>query len=175
MKTKILILEDDPILLETLQDEFESIGYLVDIAKHGNEALEKTYNAKYDIYIFDIQVPYINGLSILDELRKSSDKTPTILLTSKNSDEDKIRGFQKGCDDYITKPFSLQELQYRIKAILNRTKKQSEPISIDNITVDLKKNIFQIDGNDIQIDKKTLEILHLFITNNNTLFSYEDI
>ncbi len=172
--SRILILEDDLVLLETLQDELTDYGFSIDVAKHGEEALKLIYENSYDLYIFDINVPYVSGLILLEELRESSDTTPTILLTSKKNISDKIQGFESGCDDYITKPFSMVELKHRISAILKRTKIQ-DFIEHDNIQIDLKNNILKVGQKKLTVDKKIVQILHLFITNPNSIFSYDDI
>lgn len=171
---KVLVLEDDSTLLETLHDELSDWGYQVDTAKHGEDVLLHTYQNKYDLYVFDINVPYIDGITLLEELRKSADKTPTILLTSKKDISDKIKGFESGCDDYITKPFSLIELKHRINIILKRTNKE-DVVSYNDIAINLKNNTLVIKGNVLTIDRKLMEIIHLFLTNPNEIFSYNDI
>lgn len=170
----ILILEDDNTLLETLYDELSDLGYHIEIAKHGEKALELCYEKTYDLYIFDINVPYIDGLSLLQELRKSFDTTPTILLTSKKDITDKLKGFESGCDDYITKPFSLQELVYRINTILKRVKKP-QVFNDKNFTINFTNKTLIIKDKKIEVDKRLFEILCLFVMNPNEIISYDYI
>ncbi|MFT5659516.1 MAG: DNA-binding response OmpR family regulator [Sulfurimonas sp.] len=171
---KLLILEDDVVLLETLEDELSSDDYSVDVAKHGEEVLDLTSKHRYDLYIFDINVPYINGLSLLKELRDSGDKTAAIFLTSKYEEQSRIEGFEVGCDDYLTKPFSLSELKLRIRAVLRRTTNNA-CVTFDNIKINLHDNTLVIDEKIVDIDKKTLEILHLLISSPNVIFSMNNI
>lgn len=171
---KILILEDDSVLLETLADELSNEHTQVDSAKHGEEVLDLTSKNHYDLYIFDINVPYIDGLTLLNELRAAGDETPAIFLTSKNEEPDRIKGFEAGCDDYLAKPFSLSELKLRVKAVLKRAAKKLDVI-YDDVSIDLKTNILRIKDKTVEIDKKDLEILHLFISNQKSVFSIDDI
>ena len=171
---KILILEDDLVLLESLSDELEDEGYSVDKAKHGKELLDLTYNKNYNLFILDINVPYIDGLTLLMELRASDDTTPAIFLTSKNTESDKIAGFKAGCDDYLVKPFSLFELKLRIQALLRRTTKK-KLLHFDDITIDIEHNMLQIKEENRLLDQKALEILALFIANPNTVLTMEQI
>lgn len=173
MKKRLLILEDDIVLLETLHAELQ-FEYDVDMAKHGEEVLDLTAEKKYDLYIFDINVPYISGLTLLKELHSSGDTTAAIFLTSKNKDVDKIKGFESGCDDYLTKPFSMDELKLRISALLRRTS-TSNMISHEDIDIDLKNNYLGINGTEAILDHKALAMLHLFISYPKTVFSQMDI
>jgi len=171
---KLLVMEDDQVLLETLEEELTAHGYQVCAARHGDEALSYIFKNNYDLYIFDINVPFIDGLTILQELRDSVDFTPAILLTSKNTEQDKITGFKSGCDDYMTKPFSIVELKCRIDAILKRRNVENI-IEQDGIKIDLKHNILEIYNKSVMVDKKALEILHLLLSHRNTVISYEEI
>lgn len=170
----ILLLEDDLVLLESLCDELEEEGYKVNKAKHGKELLDLTYKQHFDLYILDIHVPYIDGLTLLSELRAANDTTPAIFLTSKKEESDKIAGFQAGCDDYLVKPFSLYELKLRVKALLRRTT-QEQLLHFDDISIDVAHNLLQIEGKNVVIDQKALEILALFIANPNAVITMEQI
>ena len=118
--------------------------------------------------------PYIDGLTLLSELRTANDTTPAIFLTSKKEESDKIAGFQAGCDDYLVKPFSLYELKLRVKALLRRTT-QEQLLHFDDISIDVEHNLLQIDGKNVVIDQKALEILALFIANPNAVITMEQI
>jgi len=171
---KILILEDDLVLLETLYDEFSLEHYNVDIAKNGQEVLDLTYKNKYDLYIFDINVPYIKGTSLLKALRDADDTTPAIFLTSMHEEENIIEGFNSGCDDYMVKPFSLQELKLRVKAILKRYGKNTNSTYKD-VNLDVESNYLKIGDTEYIVDRKELQILALFIFNPQKVISYETI
>jgi len=118
---KILLLEDDSILSSTLVKLLELEDYDVSLAIDGNEVLELTYENKYDLYLFDINVPYISGTDLLKELRDSGDTTPTFFISALIDIESISNGFDVGCDDYIKKPFDFDELLIRIKSILKKS------------------------------------------------------
>lgn len=171
---KILILEDDLVLLETLYDEFSLENYVVDMAKNGQEVLEFTYKNRYDLYIFDINVPYIKGTALLKELRDANDVTPAIFLTSMHEEKNIIDGFKSGCDDYMVKPFSLHELKLRVKAILKRCGNNTT-CEHDDVRIDIEKHYLKIDDTEYKVDYKELQILSLFILNPQKIISYDTI
>lgn len=171
---KILLLEDDTVLLETLAEELEDEGYYVDRAKHGGIVYDFTFSTKYDLYIFDVNVPYVDGFTLLEELRKSGDETPLIFLTSKNQEKDKDAGFESGCDDYLCKPFSISELKHRIKAILKRTL-PPEQTSYKDVVIDLEQKYLQIASKTVETEYKTLQLLHLFVNNPDKIISMDEI
>jgi DNA-binding response OmpR family regulator len=119
-KLKILLVEDDPNLSFVIQDYLEMLDYDTMLCKDGEEGLMEYRRIKYDLLILDVMMPKKDGFSLAEEIRQTDDITPIIFLTAKSLKEDRIRGFQVGCDDYISKPFSTEELSLRIKAILKR-------------------------------------------------------
>lgn len=122
MSYKILILEDNMLLLQTLEDFLGEHDYKCTLVSSGKEALKQCYEHKYDLYLLDVKVPDLSGFEFLQELRLSGDRTPAIFVTSLNDQESLTKGFMLGGDDYIRKPFDLGELLLRIKALLARTK-----------------------------------------------------
>ena len=124
----ILVLEDDELFASTLEDFLSEEGFAVDLAFNGEQCLDLNYEKKYDLYIFDINVPKINGLDLLKQLRNAGDLTPSIFLTSYKDKDTLHQGFLNGCDDYLKKPVDLDELILRIKALLKRNKKQFEVV-----------------------------------------------
>lgn len=173
---KILILEDDLLFLETLEDFLISEGFLVDCAKNSNEALELNYKNSYDLYIFDINLPEISGLELLKLLRDSNDKTATIFLTSYKDSDTLKDAFLKGCDDYIRKPVDLDELYFRVKALLKRDKKilQTTILSENTIFDPNSKRVFK-DNIDMNLPIKVLELLELLLENNKKIVSKDMI
>ncbi len=119
--TKVLLLEDDPIFGETLVDLLEENNFEVMHVPNGQAALDTIFNQKYDLYLLDINVPLIDGVTLLKELRDASDNTPTIFLTSHKDKEMLTHSFNSGADDYMTKPFDSDELLLRINALLKRS------------------------------------------------------
>ena len=163
---KILILEDDDLFASTLEDFLSDEGFEVDIAKDGEECLELNFKRNYDLYIFDINVPKINGLDLLEQLRQSDDNTPTIFLTSYKDKDTLHDAFLKGCDDYLKKPADLDELILRIKALLKRNKKQFKVIDLsNNFTFNPSTKRVYENEVDLNLPIKVLDLIELFLEN----------
>ena len=143
MSYKILLVDDDPTLLRFLNDYLSGEGYQIIATNNGQEALRAAYREHPDLGLLDVMMPVMDGWEVCARLREMSDM-PLILLTAKSSEEDKLRGFQLGVDDYITKPFSFAELTARIQAVLTRTRKPSPKsgpnlLFFSNFTMDLDR------------------------------------
>ncbi|AJC85021.1 two-component system response regulator DccR [Campylobacter peloridis] len=121
MSTKILLLEDDINLGEIVSEFLEEEGFDVTLVENAQEAQDKAYEKNFDLWILDVKVPQGDGFSVLKNLRESGKYTPAIFMTSLNTTMDLQKGFESGCDDYIKKPFELEELKIRINAILKRS------------------------------------------------------
>jgi DNA-binding response OmpR family regulator len=119
-KPNILLVEDDPNLSLVLQDYLEMLNYDIVLCNNGKQGLEAFRTHHFDLCLLDIMMPEMDGLTLADEIRKDNDEIPIIFLTAKSLKEDRIKGFRSGCDDYITKPFSTEELSLRIQVILKR-------------------------------------------------------
>lgn len=173
--TKILLLEDDELFSSSLIDYLEEFGnYEITHVSRSNELLNLTYENRYDLYLLDINVPDINGLDLLGELRTSDDNTPTIFLTSYKDKDTLKSGFLKGADDFMTKPFDMDELILRIESLMKRCLKQSI-ITIKNIEFNLDNKSVKKDGLSVKFGLKTLELFELFYQNNNAVVSKEMI
>jgi DNA-binding response OmpR family regulator len=159
---KILLLEDDKILSESLKEYLELEGFSVDLAYDGEEVYELTYQNNYDLYIFDINVPKDNGFEVLKNLKDADDKTPTIYITALTDLNSISKGFELGADDYIKKPFDPEELVIRIKG--RYQKKDNfivyKDIRYDPLTKEVKKA-----GKVIGLGEVQLNIFHELITN----------
>lgn len=166
MSIKILLLEDDLLFAETLMDLLEDEDFEVIHAPNGQEALDRTFEEKFDLYLLDINVPLINGVTLLGELRESSDNTPAIFLTSHKDKEMLKNGFLSGADDYITKPFDNDELLLRIHAIIRRLK----PIKnecIEELCHDEVHKRFLYKKEALDLSKKEYELLLLLMLHAN--------
>ena len=113
---KILLLEDDPNLAKSLIKYLQRNDYEVDWAKQGEEAIDLSYDNRYDLYLFDVNVPLVNGIEVLSGLRRAEDKTPTIFISAQIDIDSMSKGFEAGADDYVKKPFDPEELLLRIRA-----------------------------------------------------------
>lgn len=173
---KILVLEDDELFLETLEDFLTEEGFIVDIAKDGEEVLELCYEKKYDLYLFDINVPKINGINLLKQLRKQNDNTATIYLTSYKDKEMLTKGFLTGCDDYLKKPVDLDELLLRINSLLKRSGKVFDIIQLNNeLSFNPQTRRVLKHDEDLNLASKIIDLLELFLQNKDTIISKEMI
>ncbi|NOX15944.1 MAG: response regulator transcription factor [Epsilonproteobacteria bacterium] len=162
---KILLLEDDEILAQTLLQLLKSEDYDVTLVDDGEEALDATYNQKFDLYLLDINVPLLNGMDFLKLSRDAGDKTPAFFITALRDLDSLSKAFDSGCDDYIKKPFDIDELLIRVKAVF---KKKSPTISYKNIEFDLfEKRVFQ-DAKEVSLGSVEKAIFTLLITNTGT-------
>lgn len=126
-KIKILLVEDDPNLSDVLTDFLDMLGYSVILAVDGSKGLAEFNKSRFDLLILDVMLPVMDGFTLATEIRKADVNIPIIFLTARGQMEDRITGFKAGCDDYITKPFSSEELSLRIEAILRRCRLETKP------------------------------------------------
>jgi len=173
---KILLLEDDTLFAESLEDFLTEEDFLVEVVKDGEKAVELCYENSYDLYLFDINVPKVNGLRLLRELRLNGDETPTIYLTSYKDKETLKIGFVAGCDDYLKKPVDLDELLLRIKSLLKRNIKTFETIKIrNNLFYEPKNKRFLKDNNEVYIPNKVIDLFELFWEHKDSIITKEMI
>ena len=181
LKKRVLLLEDDITLNETISEELEELGYEVDVVEDGEEAYDKIYEKCYDILLLDVNVPKINGFELLKEVRDREIQTPAIFITSLNSVDDLSKGYEMGGDDYIRKPFELKELIVRMESILKREyfhKKSEDRVVIDkekNIYYDINQNVLYIDELEQNLNKKESKLLKLFLKHQEEILSHDRI
>ncbi len=181
-KASILLVEDDPNLSMVLQDYLEMLDYSTVLAENGVEGLDAYKRGKFDLAILDVMMPKKDGFILAEEIRTEDKNIPIIFLTAKSLKEDRVRGFKTGCDDYITKPFSTEELSLRIEAILRRCQTDlSNGSASDNRSV-YKIGIYTFDalnmslnGNDIErsLTRKETSLLEVLCKNENKLIPRE--
>jgi len=169
---KILLLEDDLNLRDTIEEELEEDGFLITSTDKSDDIIDLTYEERFDIYLFDVNVIGMNGFKLLEALREAGDETPTIFLTSKNKTKDVIEGFDVGASDYIKKPFDMDELVARIFRFL-KTKK-SYNIS-ENITYFAESYEVINHEKRILLNQKDAKILEYFLKHKNQVISKEQI
>ncbi len=174
---KILLLEDDPILSDIMYDHLSENKNHVTLCINADQALDEIDQKIYDLFIFDINVPLGNGIDVLKTARSYNKNTPTILITAYQDIEHLKSGFIAGCDDYIKKPFELEELDYRIENIkrkFNIETDQSIEIS-DNIFFDYEKHTLLKSGKIFKLSQKECQILNYFANNPKRLISNEEL
>jgi len=164
--SRLLLLEDDTLFAETLIDLLEESSYEVSHFANGQDALDATFSSKFDAYLLDINVPLIDGISLLSELRGIDDNTPAIFLTSHKDKEMLERGFLSGADDFLSKPFDSDELLWRLAALLKRTKKE-QPVKLGKLTHDKLHKTITYDGITLELSKKEYTLLVLLMTHLN--------
>ena len=172
---KILVVDDEELIRDVIKEYLEANNYIVDEASNGIEALEKLENNKYDLLILDIMMKELDGFSMLDRLDKSK-MIPTIILSARGEEYDKLHGFDLGIDDYLTKPFSPKELVARVKAILNRSSKNLPTLyKYKTLEINFSAHTVKIDNKLINLTPKEFEILSYLIKNKNTAISREQL
>jgi len=184
MKTKILLVEDDVNLGDVLRDYLELQEYEVTRAMDGAEGLEIFNSQVFDLLILDVMLPRKDGFTLAGEIRRINQDVPIIFLTARGQMEDRVTGFKAGCDDYISKPFSSEELELRIGAILRRCRQPQlnghrEPSltegihSLGKYTFDMSNHELRIDGKRISLTTKEVELLRILYSNKNQLITRE--
>jgi len=171
---KILILEDDKLFNDTLEDFLEEEGFETVTALDPYTALDITFEQKFDLYLFDVNLPYETGFSLLKQLRDAGDKTPTIFLTSRDDKSSLTEGFDVGADDYMKKPIDLDELLLRIRALLRR-QVRSEKIQVGEYVVDVQTKVLSLDNEVIKLGVKTMDLLLLLLSTNGEVVSMQTI
>jgi DNA-binding response OmpR family regulator len=172
---KVLLAEDDENLGSLLREYLNAKNYRTQLYPDGVQALEAFHQDDFDLCIIDVMMPRMDGFTLAKEIRKLNSNTPFIFLTAKTMQEDVIEGFSLGADDYMTKPFSMEELLYRIKAILRRTSPEEEGeknrdlFDIGQYKFDANKQLLTIDGNTRKLTTKEAELLRLLCNNKNQM------
>jgi len=170
----ILVLEDDQLFNETLEDFLEEEGYEVETAMDPYSALEMSYKHVFDLYLFDVNLPYENGFDLLEKLRHSGDTTPAIFLTSREDKVSMAEGFGKGADDYMKKPIDLDELLLRIQAVLRRQIRQ-ERMDIGKFSLDTVAKTLYLNDEALDVTKKAIELMLLLVQAKGKVVSSDEI
>jgi two-component system, OmpR family, response regulator len=180
-KLRILLVEDDPSMGYLLQDSLEMAGYEVDVFADGQLALNAYLSNSYHMGVFDVMLPQKDGFSLATEIRRLNQKLPIIFLTARSMKEDRIKGFKIGADDYITKPFSIEEFILRLEAIFKRV--YDKPTQADKQTLlqfgacllDTTNQTLQVAHQLIQLTQKEARLLHIFASHPNQLIPRDTI
>ncbi|MDQ0363195.1 response regulator transcription factor [Breznakia pachnodae] len=172
---RILIADDNKNIISILSDYANKEGYEVFTAFDGEETLDVFDNRKIDLILLDVMMPKLDGFDVCKIIRETS-SVPIIMITARGEDYDKIMGLDIGADDYIVKPFSPSEVMARVRAILRRVNDdKNEIIQYDNLKIDLEKYVVEIDGKQVNLTKKEIEILWLLATNKGKVFTRDNL
>ena len=174
---KILLVEDEENIALFVKMELEYEGYKVEVCDDGVKGLEFSIENEYDLILLDLMLPKLNGLEVCRRLRKVKN-TPIIMLTARDDVMDKVTGFQTGADDYVSKPFAIEELLARIEALLRRVnanKPIANKLEFNDISIDMDARIVIQDGEEINLTTKEYELLVELMKNNNKVLSRESL
>ncbi len=180
MAKKVLVVDDEKLIVKGIRFSLEQDDMEVDCAYDGEEAVEYARSNTYDIILLDLMLPKLDGLQVCQLIREFSD-VPIVMLTAKGEDMDKILGLEYGADDYITKPFNILEVKARLKAIMRRTavrtapEKSSRVISSGDLMLDADGRRVTIADKEINLTAKEFDLLELLVFNPNKVYSRENL
>lgn len=175
MGAKILLIEDEEKLARFMELELTYEGYEVTKAFNGRAGCELAQNGHYDLILLDIMLPELNGMEVLRRLRRTS-SVPVIMLTARDSVTDKVAGLDLGADDYITKPFAIEELLARIRAALRKSAPaapENEVLSAQNVCLDSKRRTVTVGGQAVELTKREFDLLHYLLKNKGIVVTRE--
>lgn len=173
--TKVLLVEDDKVLSEQVSSWLTGEGYVVTVSHSGEDAELFLNSSEYDVLILDWDLPGKSGIEVCKKFREKDDSTPVLFLTGRSSIQDKGTGFESGADDYLAKPFDLQELAYRIKALLRRSKKfhDSAVLKVRDLLLEPHKFRVTLKGKEIKLLPKEFAVLEFLMRHPGEVFSPE--
>lgn len=180
MANRVLVVDDEKLIVKGIRFSLEQDGMEVTCAYDGEEALTFAREQQFDIILLDIMLPKLSGFEVCQQIREFSN-VPIIMLTAKGDDMDKILGLEYGADDYITKPFNILEVKARIKAIIRRTAKQEKKadtagrIQAGDMTIERDNRRVYIEGREINLTAKEFDVLELLATHPNQVYSREKL
>ena len=169
---KILVVEDEKKVASFLKKSLEQEYYTVDVTHDGKSGLDLSLTEEYDLIILDIMLPLLDGITLLREIRNAKLDVPVLMLTAKDSTEDKVEGLDSGADDYLAKPFALEELLARVRALIRRKEKVKNLIlSADDLILDTQTHKVKRGDNEINLTPKEYSILENLLRNKNHIVS----
>ena len=179
MNGRIFIIEDEPSIIQLVQHNLEKNGFIVSSSLNGNDGLKELKKFQPDLLLLDWMLPDLSGIEICKSIRKDNSfkSLPIIMLTAKGEEEDKIKGLDSGVDDYLTKPFSFNELKSRIKAVLRRSNPNtvSNNLTYDDLNLDrIEKRVYR-DDQEIQLGPTEFRLLEFFLVNPKRVYSRDQI
>lgn len=173
---RILVVEDEPELNRLLTKRLKDAGYSVDSCADGQDALDHLPGAEYDALVLDIMLPGISGLDVLRRIRGAKDRTPVLLLTARDSVEDRVTGLDAGADDYLVKPFAFDELLARLRVMLRRESGAvSDVITVADLVVDCAGRTVERAGKPVALSSKEFAVLEYLVRNSGVVLSREKI
>jgi DNA-binding response OmpR family regulator len=178
MKETILIVEDDPAIVKGIETNLRFEGFEVLGAGDGERGLELAVDRAPDLILLDVMMPRMNGFEVLRELRRREIEIPVIMLTAKGEEMDKVRGLDLGADDYVTKPFALQELLARVHAVLRRKRRfdsQLEQVSFGQVELDFTARTARVAGEPVELTAREFDLMRFFLTREGEAIERQEI
>ncbi|MDJ0521388.1 MAG: response regulator transcription factor [Planctomycetota bacterium] len=178
MNSRILIVEDDPSIRLGLKRSLEFEGFTIDLARDGEEAIQRAFDKKPDLIVLDIMLPRVNGFEVCRTVRKYDTTIPIVILSAKGDEGDKVLGLELGADDYVTKPFSIRELTARIKAALRRRRAMEGEVDTfeeAELRIDFAGQILQVNGEERELSTREFKLLRHLIQNRGRVLSRDQI
>ncbi|MHB0880851.1 response regulator transcription factor [Paenibacillus sp. SEL1] len=186
MEKSVLVIDDEEKISRLLQLELSHEGYAVEIAQTGREGLQKALAGKWDIIILDVMLPEMNGVEVLKQIRKVDNHTPVIMVTARNTTPDKVSGLDEGANDYITKPFEIEELLARMRAsmrhqmeptatALQEEDKPPSRLQVDSLVLERKTRLVVREGNRIELTPKEYDLLLYLMEHKNQVLQRDQM
>jgi DNA-binding response OmpR family regulator len=179
MHDSVLLVEDEEALRMTVGDRLRKDGYVVDYAANGDEAFDKATRLPFDLIILDIMLPHRDGFTVCRDIRQSGLITPILMLTARTQTSDKVSGLKIGADDYVTKPFDMQELMARVEALLRRAPIRPTALAgtyqFGPVRVDLRGTEVRRDGKTVNLSAREFQLLRYFIDHAETTLSRDEL
>lgn len=169
---KILLIEDEPQIARFVQLELTHEGYDVTVAHDGRDGLDIFKAHPFDLVLLDIMLPSLNGIEVLRRIRQQS-SIPVIMLTARDSVMDKVSGLDSGADDYITKPFAIEELLARIRSMLRKQVIHNSTLTFKSLVLDVNQYVCHVNNSPVELTKKEFDLLHMLLKNKNQVLSRE--
>ena len=173
---RVLVVEDEPTIANFIRQGLTEAGFAVDVARDGEEGRYYAHAAEYDVLVLDIMLPKVNGLDLLRRLRDEGWKTPTLMLTARDTVENRVEGLDAGADDYLVKPFAFPELLARVRALLRRPPMQSGTVmQIGDLRMDTARHLVERNGRSIELSPREFAILEYLMRHPNQVLSRTQI
>lgn len=173
---RLLLVEDDELLGDAVKSGLMQYDYIVDWLKDGESARLALKSEHFDLIVLDIGLPKLSGLTLLQTIRQDGVKTPTIILTARETLEDKIKGLDSGADDYIVKPFDMEELRARVRALIRRSSGRANSIlNYRNVSLDTAAHTVYVDGSLMSVPRREFSLLQKLLENSGQVLSREQL
>lgn len=173
---RVLLVEDDALLGEGLRKGLTQDGYTVDWVKDGMLAEQALKTEKFDLIVLDLELPKVDGITVLKNMRERGDTTPVLILTARESKKDRVLGLDSGADDYLIKPFDLEEVCARLRALQRRFASRAAPVlSHDDIELDPASHTVSYKGEPISLSRREFALLHILLENAGRVLSREHL